>query len=1081
MSGPWDRPSQDREPLASDQDAAPERPEAGGTPGESWPSSDLWSDQRPGAGSGWDDWSTLRAPDDFVLDEPVSTLGDPWAESWAAEEAAREAADREAIPAPPGEDRWAEPDPDQRRSPEPDRWASPSEPDAEALAPQAAGPPPAQPAPPTWASTREPERAGWETPERETPTWEAVEPEAAELGAVASEPAVAEPAAPEPAVAEPAAEPSAPDWEPEPAVDPWGAAATEAVSPTEPPHVAPWQVSDDPWAAVAEPEASAAPGGEAGPTAATPETPVADGPEPEPDEADSRAPILVEPEATDVREGPQETGGWRRDLLPAWLTGRTAASAADAESEEVADADADASAADADMAHVDEGTPGFGEVSVEEPVGAEADVEPLESEAAVAPVEFESTHVPEPGSTPIETVAWEADQQAISVDDIGPEPGESSAEAAAADADAAAELEAAPASSAQAWPEADAAAHAGAGPAYGATDTTEDEEGDRRFDAWLGASAIGAAATAPEPAGPAVQEAEAGVDAVEEQPTDESTDVSGEGDGFASQDDEILASEPPSPIERAAQLEPPPSEDEAWVAEPVAWEMPPGAAMDEPAASETREPERVDEPIPAAAAWGAGAEVGAAAPQAETGPEIAPGESQPTWRPDWLPELEEIEPEEHTQVLPTDWTPPPVSVEPIGRRDLEPHATAARTRPASELEHDLDEETEPGATTAEQAVPWLIGFILLLAGMVIVLLALIFAGDASLGGGSGAPTPRPSLAAGVVGTSEPSSTPDASAAPTPAPTPSGASQTPAPTDAAVGGPEYGPIELVFQGRAAALAPIYLLHREFTTQPEPEVLAQDPNLDLRRYAWSMDGTRGAGMYADLLVSIEAGVEKRQLADEISAVTFGSTSATVYATRVTQDGANDVATVLAIDFESGDATELARVTYARPAPESRAALSDAQYEDEGGQVRLFWMEDNQLRLWVLNGGMWQIDPTDGDVTETERQPPLLWSPDGHQRIVVTENGGTTTLTRIDVDGTEHGATTVEGLVSHVRWAAESERIVFTLGRSATGGGVLQDLFLWDLGEEAPTQITATGAAFGAEWMGSRVRWREDSGET
>ena len=38
--------------------------------------------------------------------------------------------------------------------------------------------------------------------------------------------------------------------------------------------------------------------------------------------------------------------------------------------------------------------------------------------------------------------------------------------------------------------------------------------------------------------------------------------------------------------------------------------------------------------------------------------------------------------------------------------------------------------------------------------------------------------------------------------------------------------------------------------------------------------------------------------------------------VYAVRVTADGGNDVATVLAIDFASGDSSELASVTYPRP---------------------------------------------------------------------------------------------------------------------------------------------------------------------
>ena len=61
----------------------------------------------------------------------------------------------------------------------------------------------------------------------------------------------------------------------------------------------------------------------------------------------------------------------------------------------------------------------------------------------------------------------------------------------------------------------------------------------------------------------------------------------------------------------------------------------------------------------------------------------------------------------------------------------------------------MDDELAEEATTAEQAVPWLIGVILLLAGMVIVLLALIFAGDASLGGGGAGGSPTPSAFAFV--------------------------------------------------------------------------------------------------------------------------------------------------------------------------------------------------------------------------------------------------------------------------------------------------------------------------------------------
>jgi hypothetical protein len=54
-----------------------------------------------------------------------------------------------------------------------------------------------------------------------------------------------------------------------------------------------------------------------------------------------------------------------------------------------------------------------------------------------------------------------------------------------------------------------------------------------------------------------------------------------------------------------------------------------------------------------------------------------------------------------------------------------------------------------------------------------------------------------------------------------------------------------------------------------------------------------------------------------------------------------------------------------------------------------------------------------------------------------------------------------------------------VVFTVGRSTSGGGVLQDLFLWDLGDgEAPGQITNTGAAFGAQWLGTMDRFQEAS---
>ena len=167
-----------------------------------------------------------------------------------------------------------------------------------------------------------------------------------------------------------------------------------------------------------------------------------------------------------------------------------------------------------------------------------------------------------------------------------------------------------------------------------------------------------------------------------------------------------------------------------------------------------------------------------------------------------------------------------------------------------------------------------------------------------------------------------------------------------------------------------MAPIYLLRRDFTLALETQaILAQDADVDVRRFAWSPDGTVGVGLLADVLVSIEPGAEKRRLADGISTITFGEDASTVYAVRVTEDGANDVATVLAIDFLSGDTTELAAPTYARPEIGAEEAVAEGEFADEGGAVRLYWVEGGTLRLWALGAGTWQIDPADGALTELE----------------------------------------------------------------------------------------------------------------
>ena len=173
-----------------------------------------------------------------------------------------------------------------------------------------------------------------------------------------------------------------------------------------------------------------------------------------------------------------------------------------------------------------------------------------------------------------------------------------------------------------------------------------------------------------------------------------------------------------------------------------------------------------------------------------------------------------------------------------------------------------------------------------------------------------------------------------------------------------------------------------------------------------------------------------------------------------------------------------TELASVAYTRPAIGEEDALREGQFEDDGGAVRLFWIQGGILRLWSLGAGAWDIDPETGEVTETEGLP-VLWSPGGARRIEVTETDGDSTIALHDGDGEEPVARTViSGFVSHIRWSPDGERVVFTLGRTARGGGLVQDLFLWDLIDGVtPTQLTSTGAAFGAEWLGVAPRWEAE----
>lgn len=360
-------------------------------------------------------------------------------------------------------------------------------------------------------------------------------------------------------------------------------------------------------------------------------------------------------------------------------------------------------------------------------------------------------------------------------------------------------------------------------------------------------------------------------------------------------------------------------------------------------------------------------------------------------------------------------------------------------------------------TTAEQAVPWLIGLLLALTGMVVVLLALIFVGPEGV---AGQPTPSPSASA---------SPPVASATPV-------VSATPVPTEVPTASPPptFGPLEMVFLGRSTSSSPIRLSRHDFSTTIDPVVVVEDAN-DVEDYAWAPDGRVGAAIIGGRAVALVEGQAPRTLTDPVDALVFGDDSTTLYGLRIARDGDNDRAEVLTIDFESGTTVILTTITYPHSEIIADPKLKEAQFADNGGIVRLYATVDGHLVAWILGDPSltYRIDPADGTYIAVAGQP-VLWSPDQRSRINVTESGGVTTLTLLDRGGTARATVKVTGLVSHVRWAGSNNEIVFTLGR-IINGGVHQDLYVWNLVDgEAPLPETSNGASFGAEWLGVLQTW-------
>lgn len=530
----------------------------------------------------------------------------------------------------------------------------------------------------------------------------------------------------------------------------------------------------------------------------------------------------------------------------------------------------------------------------------------------------------------------------------------------------------------------------------------------------------------------------------------------------AGQPEPDQANEPEQPQDQGAEADAPPS-PEPW-SEPAPeperdqWRWREREPLREPVPGSWREPEHapqpeppeplvLDEPTEPAAEY-------AAEPPADEPPvEQPPAEEQP---PDVQPPTEEQRPDE----------------QPAEREEPVPVVPAVETAAATTAfdggggwDPRLDGERRR-PTTAEQAVPWMIGVILALAGMVIVLLALIFTFPGGLTG-SASPTPtasgEPSTAESQIAVA--SGQPSASAEPTPTPVP-----TPTPTPV----PEYGALEMVYLGRPSGVAPIYLLRRDFSVDEDPTIMAQAEQ-GVSAFAWAPDGRIGAAIIANRAVALEPGSSARPIADDVSAISWGWDSSTLYAVRITRDGANDSTEILQIDFASAEVQTLATITYPHPVTAPDPKLKEAQFVDDGGLVRLYAVADGNLVLWVLGApATYRIDPGDGTVTEATGQP-VLWAPDGRQRISLSESGSTTTIGLLGPGEEQMASVEVTGLVSHVRWAPASNEIVFTLGHLSNAGGVRQDLYVWDLADgEAPMALTSNGVSFGASWVGVSPNW-------
>jgi hypothetical protein len=367
------------------------------------------------------------------------------------------------------------------------------------------------------------------------------------------------------------------------------------------------------------------------------------------------------------------------------------------------------------------------------------------------------------------------------------------------------------------------------------------------------------------------------------------------------------------------------------------------------------------------------------------------------------------------------------------------------------------------ATTAEQAVPWLIGLVLALAGILIVLLALVFSSTDGLLPSYGSPSPSPTTAMTPL-------------PPTPTPEPTlDASPSLEPTATPESTPAFAPLEIIFMQRTSSSGPTHLFSHDFASQTSPEPLARD-NRGVDQYAWAPDGSVGIALVDSNPLALTPGSSARDLGDGFDGIAFGSDSLTAWGVRATRAGASDRIELLRVDFASGGVQVVQAWTHPHPITYQESAVQEAQFADDGGFNRVFVLEDGRVVVWILGAPtVYTWDPATATAGTTTRQP-VLSSPNGQLHVVITESGSNTRITVRGLADEERGALDVSGLVSHLRWSSLNNQVVFTINRGVSGGGVSQDLYLWDLqtGSSA-VRLTQDARSRGGEFRGVENRWK------